>query len=67
MIRPELSNTVDALSALAAVMRRARSVSPLGDVLDDHLGTRSTHLSHLVGGSVVAESAPVGNSLYHLW
>ena len=67
VVGPELGNTVESLSALAAVVGGPGSVSSFGDVLDDYFGAGSPDLSDFVGLGVVAESASVGNSLDHLW
>ena len=67
VVGSELSNTVESLSALAAIFGGSGSVSSFGDVLDNDLRSGSSDLSDFVGLGVVAESASVGNSLNHLW
>jgi hypothetical protein len=67
VVGSQLSDAVDALAALTAVVGRTRAVSSLLDVLDDDSGSRGAYLSDLVGGSVVAKSAAIGNSLHHVW
>lgn len=67
VVGSELGDAVEALSAFAAVVGRAGSVSSLLNVLHDNSGTGSADLPDLIGGSVVAKSASVGDSLDHLW
>ena len=65
VIGSQLRDSVDPLSAVAAVMGRPGAVTTLGDVLNDHSRSWRPDLSDLVGRSVVAESSPVGNPLDH--
>ena len=67
MVGPELSNTINSLSAVAAIVGSPGTMSALLHVLDDNAGSGGLHLADLVGLGVVAESASVGHSLHHLW
>lgn len=67
MVRPELGDSVDSLSAVAAVMGGSRSMSSFVNVLDNNFGSRCSDLSDFVGLGVIAESSSVGDSLDHLW
>ena len=67
MVGSELSDTVDTLSAFAAVFGGSGSLSLFLDVLNGEFGAGSFDNSLLVGGGVVAQSPSVGYSLHHLW
>jgi len=67
MVRSELSNSVDSLSAVTAVMGSSRSMSSFVDVLNNDFWSWCSNFSDFVGFGVVTESSPVCDSLDHLW
>ena len=70
MVGSELSDSVDPLTAVAAIMRSSWPVSSFLDILDHNFRSWSSNFSNLIAGSIVTQSSPIGDSLNHysyLW
>ena len=64
-MRSELSNTIDSLATVTTIMGSTGSMGCLLYVLDNDPGSRSSDFPDFVGTGVVAQPAPVGDSLNH--